>query len=128
MVIPSALAKENYQYSARYFTDWLMDELYAQGMLNVEKDIKVHTTLDLDIQKMAEDISRQTMAEYGPKWGAKQAALVSMKHDGAVQAMIGGLNYLTSPFNRATKSCVKQVLPLNTLFSCCAYGRVVPRS
>lgn len=104
MVIPSALAKENYQYSARYFTDWLMDELYAQGMLKVEKDIKVHTTLDLDIQKMAEDISRQTMAEYGPKWGAKQAALVSMKHDGAVQAMIGGLNYLTSPFNRATKS------------------------
>src|SRR3546814_3364838 len=38
----------------------------------------------------------------GDKLDAGQAALVSLTPDGAVRAMIGGRDYLESPFNRAT--------------------------
>lgn len=104
MAMPSNLAMENYQISARYFTDWIMDQLHAHGVLHSNNDMVIKTTLDLDLQNIAESVAKKTMEELGPKWKAQQAALVSMDKNGAVHAMVGGLNYIQSPFNRATQA------------------------
>src|SRR3546814_20170797 len=58
----------------------------------------VRTTLDMRLQKAAERAVRRA--------GLRQAqvALVAMKPDGSVVAMVGGKSYADSPFNRATQA------------------------
>jgi penicillin-binding protein 1A len=58
----------------------------------------VTTTLDRDLQRLA------VRAVSRAKLGEAQAALVAMRPDGRVVAMIGGKSYKESPFNRATQA------------------------
>ena len=60
--------------------------------------MKVETTLDADLQRLA------VRAISGASIGDAQAALVAMRPDGRVVAMVGGRNYAKSPFNRATQA------------------------
>lgn len=85
------------QNSARYFTDWALPQL---DMLLPENDrpIEVWTTLDPAMQRAA----TSAIAGFAPK-GA-QGALVSLDRDGAVLAMVGGTDYVTSNYNRAVNA------------------------
>ncbi len=91
------LAPEKGQNSVRYFTDWALPQL---DMLLPDNDepIEVFTTLDIGMQQAATS-SIQTHAPKGA-----QGALVSMDRDGAVLAMVGGTDYVTSNYNRATNA------------------------
>jgi penicillin-binding protein 1A len=61
-------------------------------------EVKVPTTLDRDLQRIAvRAVSRAGI-------GDAQAALVAMRPDGEVVAMVGGKSYKDSPFNRATQA------------------------
>ncbi len=60
--------------------------------------VKVRTTLDRDLQRLA--VRAVTRASIGDA----QAALVAMRPDGRVVAMVGGKNYADSPFNRVTQA------------------------
>ncbi len=86
---------ESGQNSARYFTDWALPQLDLLLQDN-EGPIEVWTTLDPKLQNVA----AAAVMTQSPK-GA-QGALVSLDRDGAVIAMIGGTDYLTSNYNRAT--------------------------
>ena len=90
-----ALAPEAPQNSVRYFTDWALPQL---DMLIDEpvEPLEVYTTIDLGMQRAATEALRKN----APK--NAQAALVAMDRDGAVRAMIGGLDYVSSNYNRAT--------------------------
>ena len=80
-----------------YFADWAMPE--ARGTIeNGYGDARVRTTLDARLQ----DIARRVTAGAGPR--GSQVALVAMRPNGEVVAMIGGRNYADSPFNRATQA------------------------
>jgi penicillin-binding protein 1A len=82
------------QNSVRYFTDWAMPQL--DGLIEeTEKPIDVWTTIDLNMQRQA----TAAIAANVPK-GA-QGALVAIDRDGAVRAMVGGTDYVTSNYNRA---------------------------
>ena len=85
------------QNSARYFTDWALPQL---GILlpDTDQPIEVWTTLDPGLQRAA----TASIAANAPR-GA-QGALVSMDRDGAVLAMVGGTDYVTSNYNRATNA------------------------
>ncbi len=85
------------QNSARYFTDWALPQL---DLLLPENDqpIEVWTTLDPVMQRAA----TAAIAGFAPK-GA-QGALVSLDRDGAVLAMVGGTDYVTSNYNRAVNA------------------------
>lgn len=85
------------QNSARYFTDWALPQL---DIILPENDqpIEVWTTLDPVMQKAA----TSAIAGFAPK-GA-QGALVSLDRDGAVLAMVGGTDYLSSNYNRAVNA------------------------
>ncbi|WP_338466973.1 PBP1A family penicillin-binding protein [Novosphingobium sp. ZN18A2] len=89
------LAKETGQNSVRYFTDWALPQLDVLLPEN-DKPIEVWTTLDPGMQRAA----TAAIKANAPK-GA-QGALVSLDRDGAVLAMVGGTDYVTSNYNRAT--------------------------
>jgi penicillin-binding protein 1A len=79
-----------------YFADWVAP--YAQAAQPPDfGEAKVTTTLDWRLQRIA-----QRAVARAPR-GA-QAALVAMRPDGRVVAMVGGRNYRDSPFNRVTQA------------------------
>ncbi|MEJ7776352.1 MAG: transglycosylase domain-containing protein [Sphingomicrobium sp.] len=80
-----------------YFADWVAPA--AQQAFDAEfGQISVDTTLDRDLQRIA------VRAITAAPLGNAQAALVAMRPDGRVVAMIGGKSYRQSPFNRATQA------------------------
>ncbi len=91
------LAPEAPKTSAYYFLDWAVPQLDA---LIDEKEtaLDVYTTVDLSLQASAQNALRANVPP-----GA-QGALVSMENDGAVRALVGGLDYRSSNYNRAFKA------------------------
>jgi len=90
-------AEESGQNSVRYFTDWALPQLDLL-LADNNAPIEVWTTLDVGLQRAATD----AISQNAPK-GA-QGALVSMDRDGAVLAMVGGTDYVTSNYNRAVNA------------------------
>lgn len=80
-----------------YFADWVLPQARDRAGA-VYGEQKIETTLDWRIQRLAEAAIRRA-----PLSGA-QAALVAMKPDGSVVAMVGGKNYAKSSFNRAVQA------------------------
>ena len=91
------LAPAPRQNSVRYFTDWALPQLDLL-IDETEKPLEVWTTLDPAMQRDADAAVRANV----PK-GA-QGALVSIDRDGAVRAMVGGTDYVSSIYNRATQA------------------------
>jgi penicillin-binding protein 1A len=89
------LAPEAPQNSVRYFTDWALPQLDVL-VDEPNEPLEVYTTIDLGMQRAATAAIQANV----PK--GTQGALVSLDRDGAVRAMVGGLDYVTSNYNRAT--------------------------
>lgn len=87
----------------RYFTDWIVDILPAH-VKGVDKDLIITTTLDPNLQFLAESKLQEVLQEYGEAAKASQMSLVSMTHEGAIRALVGGANYKKSQFNRVTQA------------------------
>ncbi len=122
-MIAAGLATEGEVYAARkkpanivtvvsagapsYYLDWAFEQaekVLKQQNLENEYVINVKTTLDLDMQKKAQDTISAMVNLNGRVRKFDQAALVSMSTDGAVRAIVGGRDYEASQFNRATKA------------------------
>jgi len=83
--------------SVRYFTDWALPQL--DTLIDQTSDpIDVWTTLDPGMQVTADKAIRANAPN-----GA-QGALVAIDRDGAVRAMVGGKDYVSSIYNRATQA------------------------
>jgi penicillin-binding protein 1A len=91
------LAPEPKQNSVRYFTDWALPQLEVL-IDETSRPLEVWTTLDLNMQRAADAAIRAN----APK--NAQGALVSIDRDGAVRAMVGGTDYVSSIYNRATQA------------------------
>ncbi|HEX8841726.1 MAG TPA: transglycosylase domain-containing protein [Sphingomicrobium sp.] len=92
---PSALSSR--VPTGTYFADWVAPD--AQKAFDSDfGEVRVHTTLNYDLQRIA----ARAVAR-APIHGA-QAALVAMRPDGRVVAMVGGTSYRDSPFNRVTQA------------------------
>jgi penicillin-binding protein 1A len=87
--------------SANYAADLVMDVL-DDFVGTIDSDIAVTTTIDPAMQALAERSVLDELAQKGAKFNVEQGALVSMRPDGAVRALIGGRDYAASQFNRAT--------------------------
>jgi penicillin-binding protein 1A len=92
------MAAEPAQNSVRYFTDWALPQLDTLIGGDNTEPVEVWTTLDPKMQSAA----TSAVAAQAPK-GA-QGALVSLDRDGGVLAMVGGTDYVTSNYNRATQA------------------------
>ena len=67
-------------------------------------DLVVRLSIDPALQAQAQSIVRQTIAAEGQGAHVKQAALVLLAPDGAVRALVGGVDHHLSAFNRATQA------------------------
>lgn len=82
---------------AGYFTDWVLATM-DRNIGQPRSDITIQTSLDIEMQKLAESAVRSGLNN---KRNAQQAALMTFDGDGAVRAMVGGVDYRHSSFNRA---------------------------
>ena len=89
--------------SENYVADWVMDQL-PSFVGAVDKDIVVETTIDSSMQIMAEAALQAGLAQFGEKKDVSQGAIVALDPYGAVKAMVGGIDYSKSQFNRATQA------------------------
>jgi penicillin-binding protein 1A len=80
-----------------YFADWALPQARALSEGGYVRETFT-TTLDQRLQEAA----RRAIAR--APLGKAQVALVAMREDGSVVAMVGGRNYAASPFNRATQA------------------------
>ncbi|QGQ48382.1 transglycosylase domain-containing protein [Metabacillus sediminilitoris] len=90
---------------APYFQDAVMSSLAMDLQMDEDilktKGLKIYTTLDPDMQKIAEEIVASSIE----KKSDIQAGFVAMDpKTGYVKALIGGRDYEKSPFNRATQA------------------------
>jgi 1A family penicillin-binding protein len=83
-----------------WFADWVSKE--AANLIDPSSgNLLVRTTLNPQLQALAEQSMNEVLDASGLERRASQAALVAMRPNGAVVAMVGGRDYRASQFNRA---------------------------
>jgi penicillin-binding protein 1A len=91
-----------------YYLDTARDEALRLAQASgqpVGGDLTVRTVLEPKIQDAARKSARAVvLGTTGQKANAHEAAVVVMKPDGGVVAMIGGVDYTESTFNRAVQA------------------------
>ena len=112
---------------APYFYAHVLDELDALLGQEVaqEGNFIVETALDLQMQKSAQLALSNAVTEEGSRLGFSQGAMVSLNTEtGEILALVGGKDYNTSQFNRATEA---QRQPGST-FKVFAYAAAIERN
>ena len=100
---PATRAAAYWTGSEHYVADRVMEEL--PGLIgDVRGDVIVETTIDLTLQKLGEASIRKLVSQNRAKLAVTQGALVSIDNSGAVRAMIGGVDYANSQFDRASEA------------------------
>jgi penicillin-binding protein 1A len=87
---------------AGYFTSWVQQQIIERygATRAFDGGLRVKTTLDLDLQRSAEEAVRGYLP--GPE--GPTASLVAIENStGEVRAMVGGRSYNQTPFNLATE-------------------------
>ena len=84
---------------AQYFVDWV-DAQVRKLVGQPTSDLIVETTLDLPMDTAAEAAAR-AVVEKNAHLGVQQAAVVALDGGGRVRALIGGISYTDSQFDRA---------------------------
>ncbi|MFQ6067787.1 MAG: penicillin-binding protein 1A, partial [bacterium] len=102
-VVPSeGRARKGSAFHAPYFVEWVRQKIaekYGYRRL-LQGGLKVYTTLDLNLQKEAEEALVPYLKENN-----HQGALLAMDpHTGWVKALVGGRDFAESQFNRATQA------------------------
>lgn len=96
-------AKSFWSGAEHYVADIVMDQV--PGMIGeVTQDLVIDTTIDLTLEKKAEEVLAERLETEGGKLNASQAALVSIDGTGAIRALVGGRDYAESQFDRASKA------------------------
>lgn len=87
----------------RFFADWVYDSISNYVTIS-DKDLVVITTLDLSMQKKAEDAALNLLEDMGKELKTSEVSMVAMTPNGAVRVMVGGKSYQGSQFNRVTQA------------------------
>ena len=100
---PATVVASDYVPATQYVVDWVNEQLPLL-VKNYDQSIIVETTIDPQLQLLAERSLRKHLNEEGGKLKVSQGAMVVMDTFGAVKAMVGGKSYKRSQYNRATKA------------------------
>jgi penicillin-binding protein 1A len=92
--------------SPNYYLDFAFDEMRKLvdtfPKSYTERVFVVRTSIDMNVQRAAEDSIENELRQFGRDYHATQAATVVADLDGGIRAMVGGRDYGASQFNRAT--------------------------
>ena len=106
---PLRVAQRALEIEAPYFVDYVSDEL-QEKYRNVSGAVDVYTTLDLNLQRIAQDAMRDGLTRVDELLAKRhrrtaQAALIAVDpRTGEVLALIGGRSYNQSQYDRATSA------------------------
>ena len=107
---PLQVAARGVDNEAPYFVDMVGQEIAEKfpGLTAQENSVDVHTTLDINLQRLALDAVRDGLTRVDDllarrkRKGRAQAALLAVDpRTGEILAMVGGRSYNQSQFNRA---------------------------
>ncbi len=88
--------------SPDWYLDWAFEEVQRIAEGRGYYVLTARVAVDMRLQGLADQALKSTIAQEGRAKNAKTGAIVSMEPDGAVRALVGGLDYGESQFNRAT--------------------------
>lgn len=93
----------SYAYRAPYFSSYLIQQLinrYGEDTV-MKGGLRIHSTLDLNLQMEAERLLKESIAKHGKRLNFSQGAIVVLDpKTGFIRAMVGGVDYKKSKFNR----------------------------
>jgi len=101
--IERAKIVDNSSTFGAYYADWIaqtVDKTHG----DMSKPLQVRTSFNPTLQKLANGVVEHIMKRSAKGRRASQVALVAMRTDGRVLAMVGGRNYRDSQFNRAVQA------------------------
>jgi penicillin-binding protein 1A len=103
---PATVVDRNMSEAPDFFLDWAYDETLKIARTDnfADHTLVVRTTVDMNLQRAAEQAVESGLRQYGETFRVKQGALVMIENGGAVRAMVGGRDYGESQFNRATRA------------------------
>lgn len=87
---------------SNYFLDMIAPDL--KRLAGSDGDITVRSTLNLDLQSLAEAAVAKRLDKDGARRKVGQAAMVVLSKEGAILALVGGRDYEDSQFNRAVQA------------------------
>jgi penicillin-binding protein 1B len=107
---PLQVVQRALESEAPYFVDYVSQDL--QERLKTSDAVDVYTTLDLHLQRLAQEAVRTgldkvdaVLAKRKHNPGPAQAALIAVDpHTGDIVAMVGGRSYNQSQYNRAVSA------------------------
>ena len=100
---PARVTEPRQAQSPDWFLDWAFEEVQRIAEGRGQFVLTARVTIDLDMQRAAQEAMVTTLRSTQTRRGAPfSGALVTMEPDGAVRAIVGGIDYGESQFNRAT--------------------------
>ncbi len=101
---PARIIENRNTSSPEWFLDYAYEEIQRVMEGKGQYVLTARTTVDLNLQKLADEALQSTVRQHGRVNGIRSGAIVSTEVDGAVRALVGGLDYGESQFNRATQA------------------------
>ncbi|MFI0847710.1 transglycosylase domain-containing protein [Mesorhizobium sp. IMUNJ 23232] len=101
---PAEIVDRGKTSSPDYFLDYAFDEVKRLAKDTGNRSIVARTTIDLDIQKAAEESLEFNLRQHGEEYHVSEGAIVVLDTNGSVRAIVGGRDYGESQFNRATRA------------------------
>jgi penicillin-binding protein 1A len=105
---------------------YVLDQAAAQAAQlsgGATPDLVIRTTIDPVLQTVGSEIVRDVVVKEGTARKVSQGALISLAPDGAILAMVGGLDHDKSPFNRVVQAHRQP----GSSFKAFVYGAAVER-
>jgi penicillin-binding protein 1A len=99
---PAKVIETRNTASPEWFLDYAYEEIQRVMEGKGQFVLTARTTVDLSLQQAADNALQSTIRLDGKAARVKAGALVAMEPDGAVRALVGGIDYGESQFNRAT--------------------------
>ena len=100
---PARIIEPRQSQSPDWFLDWAFEEIQRIAEGRGHYVLTARVTVDADMQRAAQEAMVTTLRSTQMRRGAPfSGAMVAMEPDGAVRAIVGGLDYGESQFNRAT--------------------------
>jgi penicillin-binding protein 1A len=102
---PARVIEPQQSQSPDWFLDWAFEEVQRIAEGKGHYVLTARVTVDLDMQRAAQEAIVATLRSTGVRRGNPfSGAMVAMDPDGAVRAIVGGIDYGESQFNRATNA------------------------
>jgi penicillin-binding protein 1A len=103
LAVPPTLRTYLPSESYGYVIDWVVQQVPDLG-LDLKEDMVVETTIDYELQGVAQRIVKDHMDREGASYDAGEAAAVIIDRNGAIKALVGGRDFTKNQYNHVVQA------------------------